>query len=177
MAYTAFDNDDVYQPRLPDLWDQTPSYAPTPGREWTPSVMCSSPDPERIVSERSSPPQQTQSGQLGFMREEELVGGGTHEERRLIYIHYQIEWRVKLNNRVMAKDTEQDLALPPSCYWERIKDTAGNVLWRKIARNRRVSLDDTNLVVSVNERCQSDLIKRFENASVDWSTVEKQLLI
>jgi hypothetical protein len=97
-------------------------------------------------------------------------------DRRLDYVHYQIEWKVKLNNRVVAKDTEQDLALPPSSYWERIKDTAGNVLRRKIAHNRRVRLDDTNLVVSVNERCQSDLIKRFEGASIDWTTVENQLL-
>ncbi|KAI2734473.1 hypothetical protein DTO013E5_9156 [Penicillium roqueforti] len=177
MAYAAFDNDDTYQPRLSDLWDQTPSYAPTPGREWTPSIMCSSTDPERIFSECSSPLHQPQSDQLGFMREDEVDVGGTHEEQRLNYVHYKIEWRVKLNNRVVAKDTEQDLALPPSSYWERIKYTTGNVLRRKIAHTRRVRLDDTNLVVSVNERSQSDLIKRFEGASVDWTTVEKQLLM
>lgn len=78
---------------------------------------------------------------------------------------------------MVAKDTEQDLALPPRSYWGRIKDTAGNILRRKIAHNRRVRLDDTNLVVSVNERSQSDLIKRFEGASVDWTMVENQLLM
>ncbi|KAE8320741.1 hypothetical protein BDV39DRAFT_211392 [Aspergillus sergii] len=56
------------------------------------------------------------------------------------------------------------------------QDTLGNILRRKIAYNRWVRLDDTNLVVSVNERSQSDLIKRFEGASVDWTTVENQLL-
>ncbi|KAJ5720259.1 uncharacterized protein N7483_008193 [Penicillium malachiteum] len=149
MAYAAFDNDDIYQSRLPDFRDPTPSYAPTPGREWTPSVLCSSPDPDPLIfSERSSPLHKSQSDQLDFMQEGEVDDGG------LDYVHYQIEWRVKLNNRVVAKDTEQDLALPPRSYWERIKDTAGNILRRKIAHNRR----------------------RFEGANVDWTTVENQLL-
>ncbi|KAJ5678756.1 hypothetical protein N7462_007000 [Penicillium macrosclerotiorum] len=109
IAHAAFDTDDIYPPRLPDLRDPTPSYASTSGQG-------------------------------------EVVDGG------LDYVHYQIEWGVKLNSRVVAKNTEQDLALLPSFYWERIKDTAGNILRRKIAYNRRVRLDDTNLVVSVNER-------------------------
>lgn len=77
----------------------------------------------------------------------------------------------------MAKDTEQDLALPPSSYWEQITETAGSVLRRKITRNRRVRLDDTTLVVSVNDRSQCDLTKRFEGTGIDWTTIEKQLLI
>lgn len=101
---------------------------------------------------------------------------GEVDDRGLDYVYYQIEWRVKLNNRVVAKDTEQDLALPPRSYWERIKDTA-IILRRKIAHNRRMRLDDTILVVSVNERSQSDLIKRFKGASVDWTTVENQPLM
>ncbi|KAJ5703721.1 hypothetical protein N7493_010859 [Penicillium malachiteum] len=56
MAYAAFDNDYIYQPRLPDLRDPTRLDAPTPGRNWTPSVICSSPDREPLIfSERSSP--------------------------------------------------------------------------------------------------------------------------
>ncbi|KAJ5086731.1 hypothetical protein NUU61_008038 [Penicillium alfredii] len=62
-------------------------------------------------------------------------------------------------------------------YWEQIKETAENDLRRKIARDRRVRLDDTNLVVYVNDRSQSDLAKRFEGTDIDWMMVEKQLLL
>lgn len=37
MTYFPFNDDDTYRPELPDLWERTPSYAPTPGhpdREW-----------------------------------------------------------------------------------------------------------------------------------------------
>lgn len=67
--------------------------------------------------------------------------------------------------------------MPPSSYWQQIKDTAESVLRRKIARNRRVRLDDTTIVVSVNDRSQRDLTKRFESTNIDWIAVEKQLLI
>ena len=36
--------------------------------------------------------------------------------------------------------------------------------------------DDTNVVVSVSGRTERDLVKRFDDLSIDWSTVAKQLL-
>lgn len=76
----------------------------------------------------------------------------------------------------MVKNTEQDLTFRPSSYWEQIKEDASNILRRKIARSRRVRLDDTDLVLSVNDRSQRDITKHFEDTGVDWIAVEKQLL-
>ncbi|OQE62923.1 hypothetical protein PENNAL_c0256G06018 [Penicillium nalgiovense] len=177
MTYTPFDTDD--DTHRPDLWGRTPLYAPTPGyyldRESIPSV-CPSPSPDEILNERSSPLHQPQTREVGFLPVVEHEDGGTWDGQSTNCIHYQIEWRVTLNNRVVTKDTEQNLALPPSSYWEKINEKAAGLLRRKIARDRRVRPDDTTIVVSVKDRSQRDLTKRFESTDIDWTTVEKQLL-
>jgi hypothetical protein len=99
----------------------------------------------------------------------------TNNEEHQSSIHCTIEWRVTLNNRVVAKDTEQDLALDPDLYWQDIRQKAETILRRKVARNRRVRLDDTTVVVSVNDRSQRDLTKRFEITDIDWTAIKTQL--
>lgn len=70
ITSTTPDNNDTYRPQLPNLWERTPSYAPTPGyldREYTPSVIYPSPDPEQIDDKRLSRVHRSQSDQLGFL--------------------------------------------------------------------------------------------------------------
>ncbi|KAJ5507812.1 hypothetical protein N7527_009955 [Penicillium freii] len=155
MTCTPFnDYYDIYRSRLPDLWERTPSWAPTPGylhREYTLSVICPSPDAEDI--------------QLIFYHAVAGQDRSAWNEQPADCIQYQIEWRVKLNNRVVAKDTEQDLTLPPTSYWEQIKEDTEGILRRKIACSRRFRLDDTALVLSVNDRTQRDIAKLFEGST------------
>jgi hypothetical protein len=177
MTHTPFNDDDddnAYRPELPNLWERTPSYAPTPGypgREWTPSVICPSPDSEDIVSECLPSLRQHLSDQQSFEPGVERAGGSTWDEQSPDCIHYQIEWRVKLNNRVVVKDTKQELIQPPRSYWEQIKEDTCNILGQKTARGRRVRLDDTDMVLSVNS--QRNIDKHFEGTSIDWTAVEK----
>ena len=92
-------------------------------------------------------------------------------------IRYTIIWKIKLNNRMIAKDTEQDIVLAPAPYWSMfLQPKLDALLSKKISNSKRIRPDDSNVVVSVNERSERDLIRRFDEVQVDWVVVEKQLL-
>ncbi|KAF2993761.1 hypothetical protein E8E13_001709 [Curvularia kusanoi] len=92
-------------------------------------------------------------------------------------VQYSIEWKVTVNNRVVARDTEQDIILVPAAYWHMyLKPEVEKLSSKKVAHNRHVEYDDTGVVVSVNDRSERDLTKRFDNMNIDWSVVEKQLV-
>jgi hypothetical protein len=98
--------------------------------------------------------------------------------RPLSCIHYSIKRRIALNDRVVTNNTEQDLALAPSFYWELfLKPNLEELLHKKFSRNQQVRLDGTNVIVFINERSQCDLTSRFENTDINWQAVEKQLLL
>ncbi|PSN61086.1 hypothetical protein BS50DRAFT_535093, partial [Corynespora cassiicola Philippines] len=101
-----------------------------------------------------------------------------YDEEPSSSIHYSIEWKMTLNNRMITKDTEQDIVLAPGPYWSLyLRPKLEKVLCKKLSANRRVRADDTNVVISVNERSERDLTKRFDETEIDWSMVEKQLLM
>lgn len=92
-------------------------------------------------------------------------------------MRYTVLWKVKFNNRIVSKDTEQDIVLSPASYWSIIlQPKLESLLSRKTSGNKRMRPDDSNVVVSVTERSERDLIRRLDDADVDWSVVEKQLL-
>lgn len=88
---------------------------------------------------------------MGFSHAEENEDEGTPEEQSLDCLQYRIERKVKLNSRVVAKDTEQDIVQLPSFSWPKIQEDADKILRKKIARDRRVRPDDATVVASVND--------------------------
>jgi hypothetical protein len=88
-------------------------------------------------------------------------------------IHYVLEWRLTVNKRVVAKQTEDDLVLAPSDFWN-------EVLSSKIAdiaksTGKPCKADATTIVMSVNDRSERDITKRFDELQVDWIIVESKL--
>jgi hypothetical protein len=57
-----------------------------------------------------------------------------------------------------------------------LKPKVEELLGKKLAHNRHVEFDDTSVVVSVNDRSQRDLIKRFDTMDINWSVIERQLI-
>lgn len=177
MAVSILDDADTFEPQFPRPRDTTPSCPPTPGffsGAWTPSQGYASPEPGR-VDDASQPTDPVRLSHLAEEHDDERAGG----EHILDCSRYRylIEWRVTLNHRVIAKDTEQDLAEPPSTFWPKLQQEMTKILRSKIAHDRRVRPDDTNVVVSVNDRSQRDLIKRFDSTDINWTAIEKQLLM
>lgn len=91
---------------------QTPQYAPTPG------FFNHSPSFLSLHSEISSPIEQSRSNTLNFLKLSDWEEGISYDNDPPTCIHYSIEWKVTINNRVVAKDTEPDLVLTPSAYWD-----------------------------------------------------------
>ena len=82
-----------------------------------------------------------------------------------------------MNKKVLSRDIEEDVALAPSAYWQMtLKGKLEKLLEGKIPGKGRVKSDDTTIVVSVNDRSQRDLTKRFDHLDIDWTAVEEQLL-
>lgn len=83
-----------------------------------------------------------------------------------------------MNNRMVSKDTEQDVVLAPATYWRLfLQSKLEKLLGKKLAKNRPVKSEDTTVVVSVTERSQRDLTKRFDDTDIDWTIVERQLVV
>ena len=91
-------------------------------------------------------------------------------------LHYSTEWKVAVNKKVVSRDTEQDVVLVPIAYWHMIlRPKLERLLQKKFGSNKQAQCDDTNVTVSVTDRTQRDLAKRFDDPDIDWPIIAKQL--
>ena len=102
-------------------WDESSQYAPTPCNfGWTPasssSLNYTNVDPS-TVEYPASQPNAPQTNRLLLLQFGDWDEGQAYDEDPPTCIHYSIEWKVTLNNRTMAKDTEQNLVLAPKSHW------------------------------------------------------------
>ena len=88
-------------------------------------------------------------------------------------MHYIMEWKLTLNKRVIAKQTEDDLVLAPSDFWnEELSSKIADIVK---SSGKPCKADATTIVISVNDRSEPDITKRFEELQIDWPIVENKL--
>ncbi|KAK3331539.1 hypothetical protein B0H66DRAFT_99088 [Apodospora peruviana] len=63
----------------------------------------------------------------------------------------------------------------PGAFWDQTLKLQ-QLLAKKTPRNKCYEPDETNVVVSVTDRSQRDLSKRFDEMDIDWEVVEEQLM-
>lgn len=169
--------DEAYSQVL-DNWDQwlSPEAGSSPGPTLDPGAPrpFQSPSPYPCASPSVS---HVEAEALRLLQPSDWDQEKGYSANPPVCVRYTIIWKVKFNNRMIAKDTEQDIVLAPAQYWSMFLQAKLNALLsQKIASGKRIKPDDSNVVVSVNERSERDLVRRFDEVNVDWSVVEKQLL-
>ncbi|KAM3066206.1 hypothetical protein ACMFMG_012110 [Clarireedia jacksonii] len=118
--------------------------------------------------------QQTQMNDLKLCQFPDWDSEETYDDD--IYIHYSIVWKVTRNKRaVVGPDTVQDTVLAPSAFCQHLIQPKIDNYWRE-KKDKPVRSEDTNIVVSVTQRKEDDLVKRFADTSIDWTVIEKQLV-
>ena len=119
---------------------------------------------------------QDRSGSLPLLQLTDWSEDLAYDEYPPTCIHYSMEWKLTVNGRVAAKDTEQNLVLAPNAYWDvALRSKLDKLLRKKLPSNKAYRADDTNVVLSVTDRSERDLVKRFDELDIDWDVLEKQL--
>jgi len=115
------------------------------------------------------------SSRLGLCPYEDWDPDRAYDEDAPIYLYYGIEWKVAVNNRaIISKDTEQDLVLEPAAYWKHILEP--KLKRALLKKNRALASNNTSVVVSVMDRKERSLERRFDETNIDWPVIQKQLL-
>ncbi|KAK8093089.1 uncharacterized protein PG998_014490 [Apiospora kogelbergensis] len=160
-------DDDWLSPRLADsqMQDCFDSQSPAPD---SPGVIQTQPSNRSSRSAKTS-----QQGTLTF-----ASSNGTRDtsnrRSRSNHIRYDVEWKVTLNRRSKAEDTEQDVVLSPRELWESsLQRKLENVVKKKLPANRSFQVEDIRMVESVTGKRK--LKKRYDGLDINWATLEKQL--
>ncbi|KMP03555.1 hypothetical protein CIRG_03247 [Coccidioides immitis RMSCC 2394] len=112
MSNSQFSYDDASQSQVMGTWEEGLQFAPTPGYFMLDSL---SPTPDHALQ---------MCDHLEFLPLAEWMEGKDYEEQPPNYICYTIAWRIIINYRVEARETEQDLVVASMerqlCKWSNL---------------------------------------------------------
>ncbi|KZL85758.1 hypothetical protein CI238_10898 [Colletotrichum incanum] len=160
-----------------DPTDGFPDLADSDGGQRT-TLSPAADDFEDIQTVSSRSPSQTPPGgdRLPLLQLSDWDENGLYDEQPPTCVHYSIEWKLTANKKLVARDSEPDLVLAPNAYWTRtLRHKLDRLVTKKLPSNKSFKIDDTDVVVSVRDRTQHDLVKRFDDLDIDWNVVERQM--
>ena len=183
---TNHENGEFNLQEIFNFWDSQRSsqFAGTPsstGLDATPLADSVAPNTSSNTTPRALSLQQSNPRRLTFMEEADWNPEKIYDQGPSLYICYSIEWKVMmkretLNRRKVSSDMELNGILAPGRYWERcLKARLTDLVEEKFAGNPNVRPDDTDVVVSVTERSERDVNKRFTGTNIDWTVLQTQL--
>ncbi|KAK4097376.1 hypothetical protein N658DRAFT_291647 [Parathielavia hyrcaniae] len=100
------------------------------------------------------------------------VPGQSYEEHSPVCMHYIMEWKLTLNKKTAAKQTEDNLVVAPSDFWN--EELASKIADIVQSTGKSYKADATTIAISVNDRSERDITKHFKELQIDWPVVEKQ---
>ncbi|KAK2666298.1 hypothetical protein RAB80_017955 [Fusarium oxysporum f. sp. vasinfectum] len=131
------------------------------------------------LADPSPSPSQHQRSRLPLLQLDNWDPDDTYDESPPTCVHYSIEWKLQLRKGRLSKltnDTEQDRVLAPGAFWDTtLKDKVDKLLRQKTPRGKKYVPEETIIVVSVTDRGERDLTKRFDEFNIDWQMAEEQL--
>jgi hypothetical protein len=93
------------------------------------------------------------------------------EEEPELTIPYNVEWKLSINNRRRAGQSELGIVEPPREFWRHVLEPK---LAKEIAK-KPCQANETKIVLSTTRRSTPPITRSFEELDVDWSFVKKQL--
>ncbi|KAK5308970.1 hypothetical protein LTR70_010701, partial [Exophiala xenobiotica] len=110
-------------------------------------------------------------------QKEDWQSDGAYDEDPPTCVHYSLEWRVTSNGKPISKDTEPNLVLSPSAFWQRtLHSRLDRLVGRKMGDADIAKAEETSITVSVTDRSERDLTKQFDELDIDWTVIEGQLV-
>ncbi|KAM0539656.1 hypothetical protein ACHAO7_011967 [Fusarium culmorum] len=126
-----------------------------------------------------SPSPSGQRPRLPLLQLDDWDPDGAYDESPPTCVHYSIEWKLQLRKGRLSKltnDTEQNLVLAPGAFWETtLEAKVDKLLKQKTPRGKSYVPEETIVVVSVTDRSERDLTKRFDEFNINWEMAEEQL--
>lgn len=110
---------------------------------------------------------------LPFVPYEDWIPDQLYNDQPPSCMRYVMDWKLTLNRITAAKQTEDDLGLAPSDFWnEELSPKIADIV---TSTGKPCEAEATTIVISVNDRSEHDITKRFDKLQIDWPVVERQL--